>query len=267
MWRKALLREMVNRRVYFLIIASFILILTIPPTIEASQLYDTMEKGNIYYRDGEYEKAIEEYSKLDDEGYLGTSLFYNLGNSYYRIGKIGLSILYYERALKLSPADEDIKHNLNFARLSTVDRIQPLPTFFLFEWWDDILSSFSQNGWAYIVFVIYLLVLFLAGSYFFARSIKQQKLVLFSGVAALLVLAISISLLIVKIKREATVKSGVVVEQFVTVKSSPDPKSTDAFVIHEGLKVNLEDKLDEWVKVRLADGKVGWIEDNYVEQI
>jgi tetratricopeptide (TPR) repeat protein len=226
-----------------------------------------MEKGNTLYREGEYEKAIGEYNKLIDEGYLGTPLFYNLGNSYYRIGKIGLAILYYERALKLSPSDEDIKHNLNFARLSTVDRIQPLPTFFLFEWWEGILNSFTENGWAYIVFILYLFVLFLAGSYFFARSIQQQKLVLLSGVAALLVLAISISLLVVKINREATVKSGVILEQFVTVKSSPDPQSTDAFVIHEGLKVNLEDKLDEWVKIRLADGKVGWIENNYVEQI
>jgi len=258
---------MVNSRLSILIISSIILTLTNSLTINASQIYDTMEKGNTFYRDGEYEQAIEEYNKLVDEGYLGTSLFYNLGNSYYRIGNIGLAILFYERALKLSPSDEDIKHNLNFAHLSTVDRIQPLPTFFLFEWWEGILGSFTENGWAYIVFIFYLLVIFLAAIYFFVRSINQQKLILFSGLAALLILAISISLLIVKINREATVKSGVIIEQFVTVKSSPDPKSTDAFVIHEGLKVNLEDELDEWVKVRLADGKVGWIENNYVEQI
>ncbi|UCH64485.1 MAG: tetratricopeptide repeat protein [Ignavibacterium sp.] len=258
---------MVNNKLSFLILSLIILILTNLLIVNASQVIDTMEKGNTFYREGEYEKAIDEYNKLVDEGHLGTSLFYNLGNSYYRIGKIGLSILYYERALKLSPSDEDIKHNLNFARLSTVDRIQPLPTFFLFEWWEAILNSFTENGWAYIVFILYLLVIYLAGSYFFARSIKQQKLVLFSGVVALFVLAISISLLVVKINREATAKSGVILEQFVTVKSSPDPQSTDSFVIHEGLKVNLEDNLDEWVKIRLADGKVGWIENNYVEQI
>ena len=259
---------MVNNRVSFLIILSFILAIIISQTIIGTpRHYDIMEKGNKSYREGEYEKAIGEYNKLVSEGYLGTSLFYNLGNSYYRIGKIGLAILYYERALKISPSDEDIKHNLNFAQLSTVDRIQPLPKFFLFELWEGILGSLTENGWAYIVFIFYLLAIILVGSYFFARSIRQQKLILFSGLTALLMLAISISLLVVKINREATVKSGVIVEQFVTVKTSPDPKSTDAFVIHEGLKVNLEDKLDEWVKVRLADGKVGWIENNYVEQI
>ena len=70
-----------------------------------------------------------------------------------------------------------------------------------------------------------------------------------------------------KINRDETIKSGIIVEQVVTVKSSPEPNSTDAFVIHEGLKVNLEDKLDTWVKIRLADGKVGWIENNLVKQI
>ena len=76
-----------------------------------------------------------------------------------------------------------------------------------------------------------------------------------------------ISLLIVKINREENVIEGVVIEQSLTVKTSPDLKSTDAFVIHEGLKVNLEDRLDNWIKIRLADGKVGWIESNTVERI
>ena len=136
---------------FFISIASF-LVFTID--IPASQVDDIMAKGNKFYRDGSYEKAIDEYGQLVNEGYFGTSLFYNLGNSYYRVGKIGYAILYYEKALKLSPSDEDVQHNLNFARLSTVDRIQPLPKFFLFDWWESLLNSFSENGWAYIVFVV-----------------------------------------------------------------------------------------------------------------
>src|SRR3990172_11618813 len=136
----------------------------------------SFQQGNEYFRQKQYDKAIETYNLLVQSGFEGTSLFYNLGNSYYRIGKIGYSILYYEKALKLSPTDEDIKHNLRFVQLSTVDRIQPLPKFFLFDWWEALLDSFSVNGWAYIVFVFYLLVLFLVAVYFFARSIQQQKI-------------------------------------------------------------------------------------------
>ena len=103
--------------------------------------------------------------------------------------------------------------------------------------------------------------------YFFARSVVQQKIIFFSSIAVVFILAICVSLLIVKVNREETLKSGIIVKQAVTVKSSPEATGTDAFVIHEGLKVNIEDKLDAWVKIRLADGKVGWIENNLVKQI
>jgi tetratricopeptide (TPR) repeat protein len=226
-----------------------------------------MKDANELYRNGKFESAIETYKQIEKEGYEGTSLYYNLGNSYYRVGKIGYAILNYEKALKLSPTDEEVKHNLAFANLSTVDKIQPLPEFFLFVWWDSLLASFTVNGWTYIVYFFFILLLILISLYFFVRTIFQQKLVLFSGLGILIVLALSVSLLIVKINREQTLISGVVIEQSVTAKTSPDSKSGDAFIIHEGLKVNLEDKLDQWVKIKLADGKVGWVENNSVEKI
>lgn len=226
-----------------------------------------MQQAGSYYRNGEFDKAIEMYEDLISQGYEGTSLYFNLGNAYYRIGKIGYAILNYERALKFSPTDDDVKHNLAFANLSTVDRIQPLPTFFLFEWWEFLLSSLSVNGWTYLVYFFFILLLILFVIYFFAKTIAQQKIILFSGLAALIILLIAVSLLIVKNSREQTLISGVIIEQSITVKTSPDPKSTDAFVIHEGLKVNLEDQLDDWVKIRLADGKVGWVENKAVERI
>jgi tetratricopeptide (TPR) repeat protein len=226
-----------------------------------------MKQAGEYYRNGEFENAIKIYKELRTEGYEGTSLCFNLANSYYRIGQLGNAILNFERALKLSPSDEDTKHNLAFANLSTVDRIQPLPTFFLFEWWESILASLSVNGWTYLTYFFFILLTILIVIYFFAKTIFQQKLILFSGLGMLAVLLIVISLLIVKINREENIIEGVVIEQSVTVKTSPDIKSTDAFVIHEGLKVNLEDRLDNWVKIRLADGKVGWIEYDDVERI
>ncbi len=253
----------IYKNIYVVILSLFIF----SSAFANSHIDSVMTKGNQLYRDGEYAKAVDVYKQLIDEGYEGVSLFYNLGNAYYRIGDIGHAILYYEKALKISPSDEDAKHNLLFAQLSTVDRIQLLPKFFLFEWWEALLGLFSVNGWAYVLYFFYLLLLIIIGSYFFARSVKQQKMIFLSGIITLFLLAFSVSILIVKINRVEKVKSGVIVEQVVTVKSSPDPKSTDAFVIHEGLKVSLEDKFDNWVKIRLADGKVGWIESNVVESI
>ena len=252
-----------------MIILIFLLVLfgNISTTIFAQNVNDRMKQAGEYYRNNEFNKAISVYEGLRNDGYVGTSLYFNLANSYYRIGKLGQAILNYERALKLSPADEDVKHNIAFANLSTVDRIQPLPTFFLFEWWESILAGLTVNGWTYLAYLFFVLLIVFVVVYFFARSIFQQKLILFSGLGILVIFLLVVSLLIVKINREETLVSGVVIEQSVTVKTSPDEKSTDAFVIHEGIKVNLEDKIDNWVKIKLSDGKVGWIKNNAVEKI
>ena len=151
--------------------------------------------------------------------------------------------------------------------LSTIDRIQPLPTFFLFQWWESILSSLTVNGWTYLAYFFFILLIILIVLYFFAKTIFQQKLILFSGLGILAIFLIAVSLLIVKINREENIIESVVTEQSITVKTSPDLKSTDAFVIHEGLKVNIEDRIDNWVKIRLADGKVGWINSDSIEKI
>jgi tetratricopeptide (TPR) repeat protein len=244
-----------------------ILFIPLSGSILGNNVYELMQQAGVFYRNGEFDNAIKNYEELRGEGYEGTSLYFNLANSSYRIGKLGFAILNYERALKLSPADEDVKHNLAFANLSTVDRIQPLPTFFLFQWWESILASLTVNGWTYLTYFFFILLIVLIVIYFFAKTIFQQKLILFSGLGVLVVFLFALSLLIVKINREETLISGVVIEQSITVKTSPDSKSTDAFVIHEGLKVNLEDKLDEWVKIKLADGKVGWVESDAVAKI
>jgi tetratricopeptide (TPR) repeat protein len=247
-------------------IAALLLVLS-SFTMFSQSIEESMQKAGDNYRNGQFDQAIEIYVRLMNEGYEGTTLYFNLANSYYRIGQLGQAILNYERALRLSPSDEDVKHNLAFANLSTVDRIQPLPTFFLFEWWESILASLTVNGWTYLAYISFILLVILIVIYFFAKTIFQQKLILFSGLGMLAIFLMLISLLIVKINREENVIEGIVIEQSITVKTSPDLKSTDAFVIHEGLKVNLEDKLDNWVKIKLADGKVGWIENNAVEKI
>lgn len=245
----------------------FVLLFSINDLLFALNVDEQMLQAGESYRSGQFDNAIKIYEQIRSEGYEGTSLYFNLANSYYRIGKLGEAILNYERALKLSPNDEDVKHNLAFANLSTIDRIQPLPTFFLFDWWESILATLTVNGWTYLAYFFFILLIVLVVIYFFAKTIFQQKLILFSGLGILTVFLLVVSLLVVKINKEENVIEGVVIEQSLTVKTSPDMKSTDAFVIHEGLKVNLEDKLDNWVKIRLVDGKVGWIEKGAVEKI
>ena len=88
-----------------------------------------------------------------------------------------------------------------------------------------------------------------------------------TGIVVLIFLIFSIVFTAVKLNRELNVKNGIIISKIVTVKLSPDENSNDAFVIHEGLKVKLEDKVDNWIKIRLHDGKVGWVTEKNVDVI
>ena len=218
-----------------------------------------VQAGNEFYKNNQYQLAIDEYDKLIKQGFEGASLYYNLGNAHYRLGQIGYAILYYEKALKLSPGDEDAKHNLALAKLNISDKVDELPSFFIFNIWEGLLAAFSVSGWTIVVYVVFILLLFCIIAYFFSRTSTQQRVSFFSGVGVSVLLFLVIILLTVKMNKEYNIKNGIIVESIVTVKSAPDNASKDEFVVHEGLKVLIEDKVDDWIKIRLADGKIGWI--------
>ncbi|HKB87832.1 MAG TPA: tetratricopeptide repeat protein [Ignavibacteriaceae bacterium] len=226
-----------------------------------------MEQGNQYYQKQQYDKAIQDYSKVLNEGYESSELYYNLGNAYFRKGNLGFAILNYEKALKLSPGDEDIQHNLALANSRTIDRINTLPDFFLFQWWESFLALFTFSGWVYLSYIFYILLTVLIISYFFTHHPDLQRISFFSGIGVLFLLLISISISIIKYNREFNIKNGVVVQQSATAKLSPDADSKDAFVIHEGLKVKVEDKVDNYYRITLNDGKQGWLPQSDLKMI
>jgi Tetratricopeptide repeat len=235
--------------------------------ISASQIDDMMKKGNDAYQNGKYQDAITDYENLIKDGYEGVSLYYNLGNAYYKDGKLGYAILYYEKALKLSPNDDDIQHNLAIANTKTIDRINTLPKFFIFQWWESLLAFFSVKGWTYFTYSLFILILVAAGIYFFMKNPLIQRYSFFGGLAILVLFILSVVMLTINVNRDLNVKNGIIIAQVVSAKLSPDTKSNDAFVIHEGLKVKMEDRVDNWVEVRLNDGKIGWLPENDIAQI
>ena len=144
---------------------------------------------------------------------------YNLGNAHYRLGKVGYAILYYEKALKLSPNDEDVMHNLALAKLNLKDKVDTLPPFFIFNLWEGILAAFSVTGWTIVVYIIFILVLIVFVVYFFSRSVTEQRISFFTGIGLTVILLLTISLLIVKMNKEFNTKDGVIIETSVIVKS------------------------------------------------
>lgn len=246
--------------IYFLILFPSLMLF-------ASGAEDMLQKGNTFYQENQYGQAIDAYEKVLSSGQFSKELYYNLGNAYFKAGRIGYAILNYEKALKLDPNDEDIIYNLKIANARTVDKIETMPTLFLIRWWDALVNMFTVNGWTLTAFAWYIILLAAIGLYFLSGRIALQKWAFISGTVFLLIFIFSITILIAKYNYDTARHYGVVVELSVTVKLSPDERSGDAFLIHEGIKVNLEDKLAKWIKIRLKDGKVGWLPENEVKNI
>jgi tetratricopeptide (TPR) repeat protein len=222
------------------------------------------ELANQAYMDEAYEEAIAMYHELIDQGFSSPNLYFNLGNAYYKTDRKGLSILYFEKALKLDGSRKDVKHNLRLAQQQTVDNVEVLPELFFISWWQGILSLRSSNMWAvYTLVFLWVAVVFYLLYYWAKTRLVFKTFGHLMVVMALVMFLFSWS----KYRQEYRTDFAIVVVPSVKVMSAPDKKSTRQFTIHEGLKVKVTDEVKGWSLVVLEDGKQGWIQSQNVELI
>ncbi len=237
----------------------FIVTLFIYELTFAQEAAIQFEQANQLYRNGEYQKAVQMFEQVIKNGYESPSLYYNLGNAYFKLNNLPASILNYERAKRLSPNDDDINYNLRLANLRVIDKIEPIPRIFIINWWRSFINLFSSNEWSWGV-IIFLWVAAVCGAFIFVlRSITYQRLAFVGIIIAFTLIVLSAISMFQRYGSEQKEQHAVVFPQTVSVKSAPDAQSTDLFVLHEGVKVELLDTVGGWWKIRLADGKVGWL--------
>ncbi|HEY6190869.1 MAG TPA: tetratricopeptide repeat protein [Bacteroidota bacterium] len=224
-------------------------------------------QANQLYRDAQYEKAAQLYERVSTNGYESPSLYYNLGNCYFKLHNLPAAILSYERARRLAPRDEDIAYNLRLANLRVVDKIDPLPQLFLLDWWNGFLGLYSSDGWALIVIVCAWGAALAGVAFFLFRSGVIQRIAFAVAAIAVISCAVSVTGLFQQLKKEGRERAAVVFSPSVSVKSAPDNQSTDLFVLHEGVKVELLDAVGDWRQIRLPDGKVGWLAGESIQTI
>lgn len=227
----------------------------------------TKENADAEYKRGNYQQAIKDYEELLKQG-VNADLYYNLGNAYYRTDNVTQAILAYERALMLSPGDDDIRFNLQFATSKTIDKITPESEMFFVTWYHSLVNFTSVDNWAVMAIASIVLVLLLVLMFLFGPNVLLRKIGFYGGC---LFFALFVLCNFFAYQQKYNLQNrtaAIVIAPSVTVKKTPANGSSDVFVIHEGTKVDITDKgLKDWRGIRLADGREGWLQTRQIEEI
>ena len=220
------------------------------------------EQATDAYNDGEYKKAIDFYTDILNNGEHSTAVYFNLGNSYYKLNEIAESIYFYEKALLLSPNDEETKINLSYAQNMTLDAIDALPETSLSKLYKNITGKLTFDQWAYFAVASMLLFVLLYILFYFSSSSSLKRWMFIGSLVALFICIITIVFAFIQQSDFQHLQPAIIFAEESSIKSEPNEKSQQVFVIHAGTKVNVLGQLDEGHKIKLADGKTGWIQKN-----
>ena len=244
---------------------SFVLMILMLMPLSANAI--TKQNADDEYAKGNYQQAIKDYQEILKAG-VSSEIYYNLGNAYYRTYNITQALLAYERALQLSPGDNDIRFNLQYARSKTIDKITPETEMFFVTWYNSLVNFTSVDRWANTAIVSIVMALLLILVFLFAPQMWARKSGFYGSAVFLLLFAFA-NLFAFQQKHELETKQGaIVIAPTVNVKKTPAASGTDVFVIHEGTRVDITDRgMKQWRGVKLADGREGWLKTSQIEEI
>jgi hypothetical protein len=230
-------------------------------------IINKFDRANKYYQQQDYENAIKAYEDVLKANRISAAVYYNLANSYYKTGNIAKSILNYERAHKLAPDDEDIDFNLKLAAMKAVDKIEPVPMVFYRRWIHSIALAFNIDVWSKISIGLTWATVFIFALFIISPSPAGKKLFFVTGIIFLVLTVFAFYFSSEQDKIMNHDEHGIVMTPSSYVKSSPDEKGNDQFILHEGTKVEVLDEFTDWKKIKIANGTVGWIKARDIEII
>lgn len=219
------------------------------------------------YIRNDFTTAIQIYEMILRTG-ESADIYYNLGNSYYKIGDIAKAILNYERALILKPANKDIRSNLEIARAKTVDKVTDVPELFFITWLKSITNSMGIQSWAIIAISFFLLFIVSIYIFFFSTKIVARKTLFILALFFLVFCVIANISAAFQRRVRLNRMNAIIISPSVTIRSTPNDNGTSLFILHEGRKVFIkDDSMKDWKEIQLEDGNVGWVKKNDLEVI
>ena len=252
-------------------VLAILLLLTLPLSqARAAESYpDSLWKAGVAaYTEGDFASALQDWEEIRSAGLVSKELYYNLGNAYFKTGEIAQSILWYERAIKLDPSDADIRHNLDYARSLTQDRIDEVPEIFFEQWGHALCYLLPSNTWAVLCLVFLAAAIAMALLFLLGSTAGRRRVGFFVGIACLLLAFLGWDFAQWQRQEALAQDRAIVMRPVSSVKSSPSAESAkDLFILHEGTRVKILDNVGSYTNIELGDGRQGWIPAGDIEVI
>ena len=222
---------------------------------KASDLTPFME-ANTKYQSGDFKGALELYEKLRSSGKETAALDYNIGNTYFRLGRRGKALLFYERALQILPRNEDVRWNRDIVKTLVIDKIVTSDENLTVYWIKRIADQLTINEISLGLSGLLVLWTIFTGLLFIFRFLKTIS----RGVGVLFVI-IFLPIIILFGTKWIEVKDPrvIILDKEVEARYGPSVKETKAFTLHEGAKAEISDESKDWFHVTLQNQSSGWI--------
>lgn len=216
-------------------------------------------KANKLYQNEKYDEALNLYNKIDQAGLQSDLLYYNIANAYYKLNKIAPAIYFYEKAILMNPTNDDARFNLGFAKRMAIDNIEPLPQTFSQKINKNLILKLTYNTWAWVAVGLSFLFAILFLSYHFSYNSLNKRIYFITGNTAAILALIIVAFAYQNYNYVSKHIEAIIFAQQTDVKSAPTKSSEVNFELHEGTKVQVLESLDNWKKIKIADGRIGWL--------
>ena len=227
---------------------------------------ESFSESNRTYEAGNFDQAFQGYQKLIKEGNVSKELFYNYANTAFQLDKKAIAILYFEKAIRLAPGDKNIKNNLSIARESIDTEIIDIPDFLPVRMWKGFSSFLSPLIWFVLQLLLGIAIVFSIYKWRISPNPSQKLKGFYSLIVSSLMFVLCFFAHQTSYKLLHQDDIGIVMQK-TQLKSAPDTRSDDLKSLSEGVKIHIQDQIDNWVKVVLTNQEKGWIEKSVIEEI
>ena len=237
----------------------------------------TAVQADSAYAQERYHDALQAYQLMAQQQGTSAELYYNMGNTYYKINDYAHAILCYERSLLLDPTCRDTRENLDFVRQKLKLPVATGSRSFVTQVAQSVAFWFSSNGWAVLAAILFVLCLLAVALYVFAVQVRWRKVGFFSAIALLAFSALALTCSLYLRNRAANSHSAIVMTQSASLSNAPRaPQDNEvAFKLPQGSKVEITDSVTtgaadgsgKWYHVEATNGRTAWINGSDIEII